>query len=77
MGKEADRMVRQLAAMLANKWNKPYYVVCHFVRSRVKIAVIRSASKCLRGSRVPARAMSFERQCWKDGSGLGPEWIGW
>lgn len=76
IGKEGDRLSKQLAALLSKKWQKPYSRTCHYVRARLKIAAIRGAVKCLRGSRVPSKVMSYRRQKWKDGSGLGPEWDG-
>ena len=56
-GVEAQRAIKHLAAKLSRKWGKTYSCVCGFVRSRISIALARSVTTCLRGSRDPtARA---------------------
>ena len=68
-GAEATAASKKLAALLAAKWKRSYSDVCSFVRSRLSIALARSASQCLRGARDPtARAT---RPTWDSGTGLG------
>ncbi|KAI2498784.1 hypothetical protein MHU86_15687 [Fragilaria crotonensis] len=45
----------RLASSLASKWRRSYSEVCGFVRSRLAIALVRSASRCLRADRNPMR----------------------
>ncbi len=70
-GIEARRLTKQVAELLAVKWDQPYSVVCGYVRSRIALALIRSLSMCLRCSRVtPSRA---HRPTWElepGGAGL-------
>ena len=56
-GVETNAAIKRLAALLAIKWRREYSEVCGYVKSRLSIALVRSASTCLRGSRDPtARA---------------------
>jgi hypothetical protein len=50
-GREARAAERRLAAKLAEKWERPYSQMVHYVRCRMSIAVVRSNSLLLRGSR--------------------------
>ena len=52
-GAEANAASKRLAALLSGKWRRTYSQVCGFVRSRLSIALARSASMCLRGCRDP------------------------
>ena len=54
MGCEASAAVKRLASCLSTKWGRTYSEVCGFVRSRLSMALVRSTSMCLRGSRDPA-----------------------
>ena len=69
-GREANKFVQRLSELLAERWHKPYSVVCSYVRSRLSIAVVRATHLCLRGSRVPADQISNRRVQWQDGAGL-------
>ena len=52
-GSEANAACKQLAAKLAARWKRPYSHLCGYVRSRLSLALVRSASLCLRGERNP------------------------
>ena len=52
-GEEATAARKRLASRLAMKWRRKYPQVCGFVRSRLSFTLIRSASRCLRGTRNP------------------------
>jgi hypothetical protein len=67
-GQEASAASKRLACLLSSKWNRTYSEVCHFVRSRLSIALVRSTSMCLRGARDPTARAS--RPAWESGSGL-------
>ena len=54
--REALHFVKCLSASLASRWEKPFSDVLTFVRSRLLFASVRSASMCLRGSRVKWRS---------------------
>ena len=52
-GAEAESATKRLSSLLASKWKRAYSEVCGFVRSRLAITLVRSASLCLRGARDP------------------------
>ena len=53
--REANHFIKRIAASLAIKWEKSYSETVGFVRTRLSFAILRSASLCLRGSRVKWR----------------------
>jgi hypothetical protein len=67
-GGEAQAASKRLASRLAAKWNRTYSEVCGFVRSRLSVALARSTSQCLRGTRDPDSRPSYQ---WETGVGLG------
>jgi hypothetical protein len=69
LGKEATAASKCLAATLAAKWKRSYSEICGFVRSRISIALVRSASRCLRADRNPTQR--FRNPTWDSGTGLG------
>ena len=68
LGREANKVLQQLAKKLADKSGKSYLVVCGFLRARMSIAIVRATHLCLRGSRIPAERISHP--IWCDGAGL-------
>ena len=70
LGDEANSFTRALAAHLAKKWNKDYSATCGYVKGRIGLTIIRATTRCLYGSRVPARCIS-STPAWSDGLGLG------
>ena len=70
LGYEANNLLKRLAVHLSEKWQKPYSVICGFVKSRVSLACVRTTHPCLRGSCTPFRSISREIQ-WEDGAGTG------
>ena len=67
-GGEAVAARKRLASRLAAKWNRNYAQVCSFVRSRLSFTLVRSTSRCLRGTRNPhQRHQGFS---WAEGAGL-------
>jgi hypothetical protein len=72
IGKEAKTFLKKLSSLLADKWEKPYSVVCGFVNAQVSIAIVRATHLCLRGSRIPTSHMSRDRHPqWEDKAGFG------
>jgi len=69
VGEEATAASRRLASNLAAKWKRSYSEVCGFVRSRLSVALVRSASRCLRAERNPIRRIHTPQ--WESGTGLG------
>ena len=69
MAAEAKAASKRLASRLATKWKRPYSELCGFVRSRLSVALVRSASHCLRGSRDPTTRTATAT--WETGTGLG------
>jgi hypothetical protein len=66
--KETIAASQRLARLLSEKWHRPYSQVVGLIRSRLNIALIRSASRCLRASRdVKARTPSLS---WVEGAGI-------
>ena len=70
LGTEAKNVLKQLSRHLAEKWERPYSVVCGLVRARMSIACVRANHMCLRGSRVSFSKTSRRIQ-WSDGAGVG------
>ena len=50
-GGELTAARKRLSSRLAAKWKRKYSQVCGFVRSRLAFTLVRSASRCLRGTR--------------------------
>ena len=50
-GREAKFAEKRLAALLAEKWHRPYSQMAHYVRSRMAISIVRANSLLIRGSR--------------------------
>ena len=76
LGKEADFMMKRLAQLLSEKWQRPYSQVCGYLKARMSIAIVRATHMCIRGSRVPsrdrfARMQSQNRAHMEDGAGIG------
>jgi hypothetical protein len=68
LGAECKAATQRLAAQLAGKWSRPYSDICGFVRSRLSLALVRTTSLCLRGTRDPtAKSPTFH---WDSGSGV-------
>ena len=65
-GKEADALMKRLAKLLADKWQRPYSQVCGWIKSRLAIAICRAVHLCLYGSRVT----EHRRPIFEDGAGL-------
>jgi hypothetical protein len=55
IGREAGELLKRLSLRLADKWERPYFVVRGFVSARMSIAIVCATHLvCLRGSRVPS-----------------------
>ena len=67
-GVECEAASKRLASRLAAKWKRSYGEVCGFVRSRLAIALVRSASRCLRWDRNPCTRKP--QIPWDSGTGL-------
>lgn len=68
-GKEARAARRRLAQRLADKWDQKYSIVSNFIRSRLSIALARSLSRCLRGTRN-TKSKPYRSLDWVAGTGL-------
>jgi hypothetical protein len=78
LDREAKILLQKLSALLAEKWENPYFQVCGYVNARMIIAIVRATHLCLRayeptslrGSpRIPTGQMSRRPQ-WEDTAGL-------
>lgn len=67
-GVEAKAASQRLASLLSTKWSRTYSEVCGYVRSRLSVALARSASRCLRADRRPIIRLPVSP--WASGSGL-------
>jgi hypothetical protein len=67
-GPECAAASKRLATLLSLKWKKTYSEVCGYVRSRLSIALVRSANRCLRSDRDPIWKNPITP--WDSGSGL-------
>ena len=73
-GREAKAAERRCASMLAKKWHLQYSQMVHFVRVRMALAVARSNSLLIRGSRarepnrpfIQSRTALYEPQTWQE-----------
>ena len=54
MGSTATVVYKRLASLLADKRNTTYSTTLHWLRCRLNFSLLRSAVKCLRGSRTTA-----------------------
>ena len=54
MGKEAQSFLKHLAYAYVNKWDLIYSKVRGYLNSKISIACLRAAHRCLRGSRIPS-----------------------
>jgi predicted lipase len=70
-GKEAKTLLKKLSSLLAEKWEKPYSIVCGYANAQMSIAIVRATHFCLRGSRIPTSQMSNRHPKWEDKAGLG------
>jgi hypothetical protein len=68
-GTEATAASKRLASRLAAKWHRAYSEVVGYVRSRLSVALARSASRCLRADRDPPARQP--QTPWESGTGLG------
>ena len=73
-GQEANSFLKQLAQILAYKWDKTYSVTRGYVNAKMAIACLRATHHCIRGSRVPTTYfcrgyLTSDRQ-WEDSAGL-------
>lgn len=71
-GREAKILLKKVAIKIAEKWQRPYSVVCGLVRSRMSIAVVRATHLTLRGSRITPDQLGARRVQWSDGAGFIP-----
>ena len=55
-GREARAVERRIAGLLAQKWRQPYSAMVHYVRVRMALAIVKSNSLLIRGSRDRQRA---------------------
>jgi hypothetical protein len=67
-GPECSAASKRLAAHLAAKWKQSYSTVCGYVRSRLSVALARSASRCLRADRD--HKVVKPSAGWETGAGL-------
>jgi hypothetical protein len=71
LSKEANTLFKKLAALLAEKCEKPYSQVSGYVNARMSVAIVRATPLCLRGSRIPTSKTSRRLPQWEDKAGLG------
>jgi hypothetical protein len=71
IGKEAKTLLKKLSSLLADKWEKPYSVVCGYVNAQLSIAIVRATHHCLRGPRISYQPDEQSCPQWEDKAGLG------
>ena len=49
---EASALLKRLAHVISNKWNRPLAVVHQFIRQQISCAVVRACTHCVFGQRV-------------------------
>jgi hypothetical protein len=60
LDKEAEGYLKRLAIFLSEKWESPYSKTVGWVRARIQIGILRSASLCFRGYRTKWRDAGAE-----------------
>ncbi len=70
-GREAKAAKKRIAALLAAKWRRPYSAMVHYVRVRMALAIVRSNSLLIRGSRDRQQA---RRPAIFDRASMGDWW---
>ena len=70
LGVEEGEVLNRLGRNLASKWDTPYAQVIGFIRARISIAIARATNRCIRGTRVGSRLMSYKYPQWEDGTGM-------
>ena len=60
LDREAEGYLKRLAILLSEKWDCPYSRMIGWVRARIQICILRSASLCFRGSRSKLRGAGIE-----------------
>jgi len=69
LAREANAALKVIARKLSDKWSRHYSDTMGYVKMRMGLAIIRSTSRCFRGSRVPIKLIS-RKPHWEDGAGL-------
>jgi hypothetical protein len=70
IGKEANTVLKVLAARTATKAGNTYSNIMGYMRARPSIVIVRATHVCLRGSRVPMSRMSNICPEWEDTTGM-------
>jgi hypothetical protein len=70
LGSEARAASKRLACLLSQKWKCAYSDVCGYVLSRQALALVRTTSLCLRGTRNPSDCARYRSAAFECGSGL-------
>ena len=71
MSDDTQQLVKDIASKIADKWEKPNGVVTAWVRSKIALALVRSASACIRGARSRKNEWQHLNQHgFEDGAGM-------
>ena len=62
---EAEVYIKNLASLLAHKWKKGHSVIACYIRAIMQVAILRSVSLCIRGTRMKWRSAVID-----DGAGI-------
>jgi hypothetical protein len=66
-GSEAKSFFKRLSEFLSTKWDCPYSTVCHWIKAKLSIALVRATNLCIRGSRTKLRPFNIN-----DGACINP-----
>ena len=69
LGREAKALLKHIAKLIAEKWDRPFSIISSYVKTRISIAITRAQHQCIRGARTSAKANSTP--LWEDCAGLG------
>jgi hypothetical protein len=72
-GREARTAEKRLAALLADKWKRPYSQMVYYVKVRMQLSLVRTTSLLIRGSR------NHQGHCWRippNGAAMS-DWQAW
>ena len=71
MSEDTQKLVKEIASKIAEKWEKPNGVVTAWVRAKIALALIRSASACIRGARARKNEWAhLQQHGFEDGAGM-------
>ena len=67
---EAESTLKHITSFLRMKWQETYPRTYRYMKSRVRITLVRATHCCILGDMVPSSKISVKQPQWEDGAGL-------